>query len=168
MKELNLSTKNVKRLGMLLVLFLGVVAITAIGKADGKKAGQTAEESVTALFSIDFKRDIAAQLPPCTESGKAFWTMTLTQVADLARTHDAEIQGVRADVNGKPEPYSGIGGEGQIMPVTLAIITRDRDGQTQTEVSEIRVLMIKGEDGQWLLDSLAPELPGQSLKLGGK
>ena len=163
-KELNLNKRTLKLLAMLIVLFLAVLAVDAIGKADAKKAGQTAEDSVAALFSIDFRRPIAAQLPPCTETGQAFWTMTLARVAELAHARDAEVQGVRVDVDGKAEPYSGLGGEGQIVPVKLVITTLDRRGQTETAVSEVRILMIKGKDDLWLLDALVPDLPASAGK----
>ena len=157
----NTSKRNVKYLIMLLVLFAGLVIVTTLGKADAKKAGQAAEENVAALFKIDFSRPIDAQLPPCTESGRAFWTTTLSQIAGIAQAEQAEITGVEAEVNGKAQAYTGIGGEGQIVPVKLTITTVDKDGQTQTDVSEVDVLMIEGENDQWLLDALAPDVPGK-------
>jgi hypothetical protein len=156
-----LKKRNIKYLFMLLVLFAGIVTITSLSKADAKKAGQAAEENVAALFKIDFDRPIDAQLPPCTESGKAFWTATLPQIAGIAQAEQAQITGVEAEVSGKAKAYTGISGEGQIVPVKLTITTVDKGGQTQTEVSEVDVLMIKGENDQWLLDALAPDVPGK-------
>ena len=160
-RELSISKRNIKYLIMLAALFAAVVLITVLSKADAKGAGQAAEEDVAALFKIDFDRPIDAQLPPCTESGKTFWIATLEQIADIAKAKQVEITSVQAEVNGKAEAYNGIGGEGQIVPVKLTITTVDKGGQTQTEVSEVDVLMIKGEDGQWLLDALAPDVPGK-------
>ena len=154
------SKRNIKYLIMLAVLFAGVVIVTSLSKADAKKAGQAAEENVAALFKIDFDRPIDAQLPPCTESGKVFWTDMLEQTADIAEAEQAEITGVQAEVNGKGKAYSGIGGEGQIVPVKITITTVDKSRETRTDVSEVNVLMIEGENDQWLLDALTPDVPG--------
>jgi len=159
-RELNISKKNIKYLILLAVLFAGGVIVTSLSKADTKKAGQAAEENVAALFKIDFDRPIDEQLPPCTESGKVFWTGMLEQIADIADSKQAEITGVEAEVNGKAKPYSGIGGEGQIVPVKLTVTTVDKNGETLTDVSKVNVLMIEGENDQWLLDALAPDVPG--------
>jgi hypothetical protein len=159
-KELRISKKNIKYLALLVVLFSGAVIITSLSKADTKKAGQTAEENVAELFRIDFDRPIDVQLPPCTESGKTFWIATLEQIAGIAKSKQAEITGVQAKVNGKTKEYDGIAGEGQIVPVKLTVTTVDKNGETLTEVSEVDVLMIKGETDQWLLDALAPDVLG--------
>ena len=37
------------------------------------------------------------------------------------------------------------------MPVTLTIAVQGKDGQIETSESEIQILMIKGQDGEWLL-----------------
>jgi len=155
-----LSKRNIKYLVMLVALFAGVVIVTSLSKADAKGAGQAAEENVAALFKIDFDRPIDAQLPPCTESGKAFWIATLEQIAGIAQAEQAEITSVQAEVNGKAKEYNGIGGEGQIVPVKLTVTTVDKSGETQTEVSEVDVLMTKGENDEWLLDTLVPDVPG--------
>ena len=157
-KELRISKKSIKYLALLAVLLAGAVIITSLSKADTKRAGQAAEENVAELFKIDFDRPIDVQLPPCTESGKTFWIATLEQIAGIAQAEQAEITGVQAEVNGKGKEYSGIGGEGQIVPVKLTITTVDKSGETRTDVSEVDVLMIEGENDQWLLDALA--VPG--------
>ena len=160
-KELNLNKRTLKLLAMLIVLFLGVLTVDAISKADGRKAGQEAVDNVSALFKVDFRRPLAAQLPPCTETGQAFWTAHLGTIKDVVEAQGATIQSVRAERSGQPEPYNGIGGEGQIVPLRLTLTTLDKAGQPQTSTSEVRVLMIQGTDGQWLLDGLAVDLPSQ-------
>ena len=158
-KELALNKKHLKLAGLLIALFLGVLVIDTLADTDARNAGKAATESVTDLFSIDFKRDIAGQLPPCTQTGRTFWTMHLTTIKDAIKTQGAAIQSVKAERNGPPEPYSGLGGEGQIVPVRLTITSLDSSGQVKTAESEVRVLMIKGQDRQWLLDGLAVDLP---------
>jgi hypothetical protein len=133
--------------------------IDVFADKDARDAAKTAEESVVELFSIDFRRDIAAQLPPCTETGQEFWTLHLGKIRDAAKTRDATVQSVKAERNGAPEPYRGIGGEGQIVPVTLTIAVQSKDGQIETSESEIQILMIKGQDDEWLLDGLAVDTP---------
>lgn len=161
MKQLTLNKKHLKLAGLLIVLLLGVLAVDTLADTGARKASKAATESVSKLFSIDFKRDIAAQLPPCTETGQAFWTMHLATIKDAIKAQGATIQSVKAERNGDPEPYSGIAGKGQIVPVRLTITSLDRNGQSQTSESDVRVLMIKGPDDQWLLDGLAVELPSQ-------
>ncbi len=158
-KELNLNKKHLKLAGLLIVLLLGVLAVDTLADTGARRAGKAATESVSKLFSIDFKRDIAAQLPPCTETGQAFWTMHLTTIKDAIKAQGATIQSVKAERSGDPEPYSGIGGEGQIVPIRLTITSLDKNGRAETAESDIRVLMIQGPDNQWLLDGLAVELP---------
>lgn len=160
-KELTLNKKHLKLVGLLIALLLGVLVIDTLADTDARNAGKTATESVVDLFTIDFRRDIAGQLPPCTETGQAFWTTHLATIEDAVKAQGTTIQSVRAERNGNPEPYSGLGGEGQIVPVRLTITSLDNSGQAETAESEIRVLMIKSPDGQWLLDGLAVDLPGR-------
>ena len=159
MQEIQLSKKHIKYVLLLGALLLVVLVIDVFADKDARDAAKTAEESVVELFSIDFRRDIAAQLPPCTETGREFWTLHLGTIRDAAKARDAAVQSVKAERNGDPEPYSGIGGEGQIVPVTLTIAVQGKDGQIETSESEIRILMIKGQDGEWLLDGLAVDTP---------
>jgi len=160
-KELTLSKKHLKLAGLLIALLLGVLVIDTLADTDARNAGKAATESVTDLFRIDFRRDIASQLPPCTETGQAFWQTHLATIEDAIEAQGMTIQSVQAERNGQPEPYSGLGGEGQIVPVRLTITSLDKEGQVETAESEIRILMIKGTDGQWLLDGLAVDLPAQ-------
>jgi hypothetical protein len=160
-KELTLNKKHLKLAGLLIALLLGVLVIDTLADTDARNAGKIATESVTDLFRIDFRRDIASQLPPCTKTGQKFWTTHLTTIKDAIKAKGATIQSVQAERNGNPEPYSGLGGEGQIVPVRLTIASLDKSGQVETAKSEIRVLMIKSTDGQWLLDGLAVEQPTQ-------
>jgi len=155
----NKRTRYLKLGGLLLILLLGVLLIDVIGKADGRKAGQAAEESVVDLFRIDFTRPIDGQLPPCTETGKAFWLTHLAAIQTTLAAQEKTIQSVQVKRNGEPEPYKGIGGEGQIVPLQLTLTALDPIGQTETTVSDVRVLMIKGPDNQWLLDGPAIDLP---------
>ena len=160
-RELTLNKKHLKLAGLLIALLLGVLVIDTLADTDARNAGKTATESVTDLFRIDFRRDIASQLPPCTETGQAFWTTHLATIEDAIEAQGATIQSVQAERNGNPEPYSGLGGEGQIVPVRLTITSLDKSGQVETAESEIRILIIKSADGQWLLDGLAVDLPTQ-------
>ena len=160
-KELTLSKKHLKLAGLLIALLLGVLVIDVFADRDARDAANAAEESVVELFSIDFRRDIAGQLPPCTETGRTFWTTHLTTIKDAIEARGATIQSVQAERNGNPEPYSGLGGDGQIVPVRLTITSLDRNSQVETAESEVRILMIKNADGQWLLDGLAIDLPAQ-------
>jgi hypothetical protein len=160
-KELTLNKKHLKLAGLLLALLLGVLVIDTLAATDARNAGKTATESVTELFSIDFRRDIAGQLPPYTETGRTFWTTHLATIEDTIKAQGATVQSVQAERSGNPEPYSGLGGEGQIVPVRLTITSLDKDDQVKTAESEIRVLMIKSADDQWLLDGLAVDLPAQ-------
>jgi hypothetical protein len=160
MQEIQLSKKHIKYVLLLAALLLGVLVIDVFADKDARDAAKTAEESLVELFSIDFRRDIAAQLPPCTETGREFWMLHLGTIQDAFKARGATVQGVRAERNGAPEPYTGIGGEGQIgqiVPVKLTIAVQSKDGQIETSESEIRILMIKGQDGEWLLDGLAVE-----------
>jgi len=159
MQEIQLSKKHIKYVLLLGALLLGVLVIDVFADKDARDAAKTAEESVVELFSIDFRRDIAAQLPPCTETGREFWTLHLGTIQDTAKANGAAVQSIKAERNGSPEPYSGIGGEGQIVPVTLTIAVQDKDGRIETSESEIQILMIKGQDGEWLLDGLAVDTP---------
>lgn len=161
MKELNINKKYLKYAGLLVVLLLCVIVVDHLVDKDSKDAGQAAENGIAGLFDIDFRQDIAGQLPPCTETGKEFWTLHLATIANATRTNGRTVQNARAVVNGKPESYQGMGGEGQIVPVQITITTQDKNGNAETATSAVRVLMIKGENGQWLLDGLAVELPGQ-------
>ena len=160
-KELTLNKKHLKLAGLLIALLLGVLVIDTLADTDTRNAGKRATESVTDLFHIDFRRNIAEQLPPCTESGQAFWTTHLATIKDAIEAQGMTIQSVQAERSGKPEPYNGLGGEGQIVPVRLMITSLDKSGQAETAESEIRVLVIKGADGQWLLDGLAVDRPTQ-------
>ena len=156
-KELTLNKKHLKLAGLLIALLLGVLVIDTLADTDARNAGKAATESVTELFSIDFRRDIAGQLPPCTETGQTFWTTHLVTIKDAIEAQGATIQSVRAERSGRPEPYSGLGGEGQIVPVRLTVTSLDKHGEAETSESKVRVLMIKGQDDQWLLDGLAVE-----------
>ena len=160
-RELTLNKKHLKLAGLLIALLLGVLVIDALADTDARNAGKKATESVTDLFRIDFRRNIAGQLPPCTESGQAFWTTHLATIKDAIEAQGMTIQSIQAERNGQAEPYSGLGGDGQIVPVRLTITSLDKESQVETAESEIRILMIKGTDGQWLLDGLAVDLPAQ-------
>jgi hypothetical protein len=160
-RELTLNKKHLKLAGLLLALLLGVLVIDTLADTDARNADKTATENVADLFAIDFRRDIAGQLPPCTETGQAFWTTHLATIRDAIKAQGATIQSVQAERSGQPEPYRGIGGDGQIVPVRLTITSLDKGDQVKTAESEIRVLMIKSTDGQWLLDGLAVDLPTQ-------
>jgi hypothetical protein len=160
-KELTLNKKHMRLAGLLIALLLGVLVIDILADTDARNAGKAATESATELFSIDFKRDIAGQLPPCTETGQAFWTTHLATIKDSIKAQGATIQSVQAEQSGDPEPYSGLGSEGQIVPVRLTITSLDKSNQVGTAASQVRVLMIKNPDGQWLLDGLAVDLPAQ-------
>ena len=160
-KELTLNKKHLKLAGLLIALLLGVLVIDTLADTDARNAGKTATESMTDLFRIDFRRDIVGQLPPCTETGQEFWTTHLATIKDAIKTQGATIQSVQAERSGDPEPYRGLGGEGQIVPVRLTITSLDKSDQVETAKSDIRVLMIKNQDGQWLLDGLAVDLPKQ-------
>ncbi|MBN1581447.1 MAG: hypothetical protein JXA89_12160 [Anaerolineae bacterium] len=157
MKELNINKKHLKYVGLLVALLLCVIVVDALAGKDARDAGKTAEDSVVNLFDIDLTQDVAGQLPPCTQTGREFWTLHLTTIRDAARAKGLTIQNANAVVDGKPEPYLGIGGEGQIVPVQITITTQDEQGRAETATSTVRVLMIKGENGQWLLDGLAIE-----------
>ena len=161
MQEIQLSKKHIKYVLLLGALLLGVMVIDVIADKDARNAAKTAEESMVELFSIDFRRDIAAQLPPCTETGREFWTLHLGTIRGAAKARGAIVQSIRAGRNGDPEPYSGIGGDGQIVPVELTITVQSKSGQTETSESEIRILMLKGQDGEWLLDGLAVDTPSR-------
>jgi hypothetical protein len=156
-----LSKKRLKLAGLLIVLLLGVLVVDALADADARHASRTATESVTDLFRIDFSRDIAGQLPPCTETGQAFWTTHLAAIRGQIEAQDTILRSVHAERNGRPKPYSGLGGEGQIVPVRLTVTSLDRGDQVKTAESEIRVLMVRSADGQWLLDGMAVDLPRQ-------
>jgi hypothetical protein len=160
-KELTLSKKHLKLAGLLIALLLGVLVIDTLADTDARNASKRATESVTELFSIDFRRDIAVQLPPCTETGQVFWTTHLAAIGDAIEAKGATIQSVQAERSGTSEPYSGLGGEGQIVPVRLTITSLDKRGKAEISESKVRALMIKGQDGQWLLDGLAVETPTQ-------
>jgi hypothetical protein len=157
-KELTLSKRHLKLAGLLIALLLGVLVIDTLADTDARTAGKAATESVTDLFSIDFRRDIAGQLPPCTDTGRTFWTTHLAAIGDAIEAKGATIQSVMAERSGTPEPYSGLGGEGQIVPVWLTIASLDKRGKAEMAQSEVRVLMIKGQDDQWLLDGLSVEV----------
>ena len=157
MQEIQLSKKHIRYVLLLGALLLGVLVIDVFADKDARDAAKAAEESMVELFSIDFRRDIAAQLPPCTETGREFWTLHLGTIRDAAKARGAAVQSVKAERNGDPEPYSGIGGEGQIVPVKLTIAVQSKDGQIETSKSETRILMLKDQDGEWLLDGLAVE-----------
>jgi len=161
MQEIQLSKKHIKYVLLLAALLLGVLVIDVLADRDARDAAKAAEESIVDLFSIDFRRDIAAQLPPCTETGREFWTLHLGTIRDAAKAKGATVQSVKAERNGDPEPYSGIGGAGQTVPVKLAITVQSKDGQVETSKSEIRILMVKGWDGEWLLDGLAVDTPSE-------
>jgi hypothetical protein len=161
MQEIQLSKKHIKYVLLLAALLLGVLVIDVFADKDARDAAKTAEESMVELFSIDFGRDIAAQLPPCTETGREFWTPHLGTIRGAAKARGAIVQSIRAGRNGDPEPYSGIGGDGQIVPVELTITVQSESGQTETSESEIRILMLKGRDGEWLLDGLAVDTPSR-------
>jgi hypothetical protein len=154
-KEFTLDRKHLKLAGLLVALLLGVLVIDALAGADARTTAKATTESMTRLFGIDFERDIASQLPTCTETGRAFWTTHLTTIRDAIKAKGLTIQRVTAERNGNPDPYSGLGGEGQIVPVHLTITSLDRNGKADTAESDVRVLMIKGHGGQWLLDGLA-------------
>jgi hypothetical protein len=156
-KELILSKKHLKLAGLLIALLLGVLVIDTLADTDARNAGRAATESVTDLFRIDFRRDIADQLPPCTETGQTFWTTHLATIKDAIKAQGATIQSIQAERSRTPEPYSGLGGEGQIVPVRLTVTSLDKRGKAEASESRVRVLMIKGQDGQWLLDGLAVE-----------
>ena len=160
-KELTLNKRHLKLAGLLIALLLGVLVIDTLADTEARNAGKAATQSVTKLFSIDFRRDIASQLPPCTETGQEFWTTHLATIKDAIHAQGATIQSVRAEKSGIPEPYNGLGGEGQIVPARLTITSLDKSGQVDAAESTVRVLMIKGQDGQWLLDGLAVDLPLQ-------
>ena len=160
-KELTLNVKHLKLAGLLITLLLGVLAIDTLSNTDARVASKAATESTTELFRIDFTRDIAGQLPPCTEAGQQFWTTHLATIGSAVQAKGATIRSVQAERAGNPEPYNGLGGEGQIVPVRLTITSLNKGDQVETAESEIRVLMIKGADGQWLLDGLAVDLPAQ-------
>jgi hypothetical protein len=154
-KELTLSKKDLKLAGLLIVLLLGVLVIDTLADTDARNAGKAATEGATDLFSIDFRRDITGQLPPCTRAGQEFWTTHLATIEDAIKAKGATIQSVQAELDGNPEPYTGLGGEGQIVPVRLTITSLDKSNQVGTAESKVRVLMIKSADGHWLLDGLA-------------
>jgi hypothetical protein len=161
MQEIRLSKKHIKYVLLLAALLLGVLAIDVFADKDAHDAAKAAEEGVVELFSIDFRRDIAAQLPLCTETGREFWTLHLGTIQDAFKAKGATVQSVRAERNGNPEPYSGIGGEGQIVPLKLTIAVQSMGGQIETSESKVRILMLKGQDGEWLLDGLAVDLPSR-------
>ena len=160
-KEVTINKKHLKYAGLLIALLLCVVVIDVFADQDAREASKAGTESLTELFSIDLRRDIARQLPPCTETGRQFWTMHLASIQDAAKAKDVTILSVEAERNGNPEPYEGIGGEGQIVPVKLTITSQVKGGQTETSTSYVRALMIKGEGDEWLLDGLAVELPSR-------
>lgn len=156
-RELTLNKKHLKLAGLLIALLLGVLVIDALADTEARNVGKAAAESVADLFTIDFRHDIAGQLPPCTETGRAFWT---THLAAL-EPQGATIHSVHAERNGPPEPYDGLGGTGQIVPLRLTITSLDQEGETKTAESQVRVVMIQDQDGRWLLDGLAVDLPVQ-------
>lgn len=153
-KEMKINKKYVRYAVLLLVLLACVLVADAITDADARNSGKVAPESVAELFSIDFRRPIADQLPPCTEIGREFWTMHLTTIQSAAQSQDITIQSVKAVRDGEPEAYSGLAGQGQIVPINLTIVSQDKSGKSETTSSRFRVLMIKGEKGEWLLDGL--------------
>jgi hypothetical protein len=161
MQEIQLSKKHIKYALLLGALLLCVLVIDVFADRDARDAAKTAEERAVELFSIDFRRDVSVQLPPCTETGRAFWTLHLETIRDAAKAREAIVRSVKAERSGEPEPYGGIGGEGQIVPVRLAITVQDKDGQVETSESEIRILMIKDQDGEWLLDGLIADTPSE-------
>jgi hypothetical protein len=157
-RELTLNKKHLKLAGLLIALLLGVLVVDTLADADARNAGKAATESVSGLFSIDFGRDIAGQLPPCTDTGRTFWTTHLATIRDTIEAKDATIQSIGAERTGTPEPYIGLGGEGQIVPIRLTITSLGKGDQVETARSDIRVLMIKSADDRWLLDGLAVDL----------
>ena len=160
-REITLNKKHLKYAGLLIALLLCVVAIDVFADQNAREASKAATESVTELFSVDLRRDVAGQLPPCTETGRAFWAMHLASIKDAAKARDVTVLSVKAERNGSPEPYKGIGGEGQIVPVKLTITSQGTGGRAETSESRVRVLMIKGEGDEWLLDGLAVQLPSR-------
>jgi hypothetical protein len=166
-KEFTLNKTHLKHALLLVALLAAVFVVDALADRDARAATNAATDSVADLFRIDFRRGIAGQLPPCTETGRDFWTLHLTTIRDTIEASGATIQGVDAERDGSPQPYIGLAGEGQIVPVKLVIRSRNEGGEIETSESHVRVLMIKGGNGDWLLDSLAPDLPSQSRRPGG-
>jgi hypothetical protein len=87
--------------------------------------------------------------------------MHLASIKDAAQARDVTVLSVKAERNGSPEPYKGIGGEGQIVPVKITITSQGKGGQSEIAESQVRVLMIRAEGDGWLLDGLALEVPSR-------
>lgn len=166
-KEFTLKKTHLKHALLLVALLAAVFVVDVFADRDARAATAAATESVSELFRIDFRRGIAGQLPPCTETGRDFWTLHLTTVKETVESRGATIQGIGAVRNGNPQPYGGLAGQGQIVPVKLVIRSRNDGGEIETSESRVRVLMIKGDSGEWLLDGLVPDLPSQSRRPGG-
>ena len=99
-RELTLNKKHLKLAGLLIALLLGVLVIHALADTDARNAGKRATESVTDLFRIDFRRDISSQLPPCTETGQAFWTTHLATIEGAIEAQGMTIQSIQAERSG--------------------------------------------------------------------
>ena len=166
-KEFTLNKAHLSHALLLVGLLAAIFVVDAFADRDPRAVTQAATEDVTDLFRIDFRRAIAGQLPPCTDVGRDFWTLQLTTVKKTLEASGATLQGVTAEQNGNPEPYQGLAGQGQVVPIRLVVTSRGDGGEIRTSESEVRVLMIKGENGQWLLDGLAPDLPSPSGRPGG-
>ncbi len=157
-KEITIKKKYLKY-GLWLLLALAIyVALEFIPDQEDADAAVAAQEGVTALFNIDFRRDVAAQLPPCTVFGQEFWPSYLDTIRQEIKEQGWSIRSAKAEQNGRPMLYDGLAGKGQTIPIKLSITYRNQGGQTKTRESEMRVLMIQNDD-EWLLDGPAVELP---------
>ena len=158
-KEFTLRSTYLGHTLLLLAMVGTLFAVDRFADRDARAASAAAKEGVTELFRIDLGRDIARQLPPCTEMGRDFWTLHLMRLKEAAESSGLILQGITAARDGDPQPYTGLAGEGQIVPIKLLIRARNAGGETETSASHFQVLMIQGDDGEWLLDGLVPDLP---------
>ena len=157
-REITIKKKYLKYgLWFLLVIAI-IVALEFLPDQENADAAVAAQEGMTALFSIDFRRDVAAQLPPSTVFGQKFWSSHLDTIRQEIKEQSWAIHSAKAEQNGRPVLYDGLAGKGQVIPIKLSITYRHQDGQTETRESLMRVLMIQNDD-EWLLDGPAVKLP---------
>ncbi len=160
-KEITIKKKYVKYGLWLLLALMIVVGLEFLPdpEAQSSDAATAAKEGMIALFSIDFRRDVAGQLPPCTVFGQEFWPSYLDTVRQEIKEQGWLIRSATGEQKGNPEPYNGLAGKGQIVPVKLSITYRNQSGRSETRESELQVLMIQNENDEWLLDAPVLELP---------